>query len=75
MRIFMLMKHEHYFEEKDGFAIMNDTFNFESPLGIFRKLADHLFPTQYLTKLLIKRNQVIKEFAESEQWKFILNKN
>lgn len=73
--IFKSMKHDHYFQEKDGFAIMNDTFVFESPLGIFGKLANILLLTRYMTNFLVKRNQVIKEFAESEKWKSVLEKN
>jgi ligand-binding SRPBCC domain-containing protein len=70
--IFKMMKHDHYFKEKDGFIIMNDTFTFESPWGILGKLANKLFLTRYMTELLQKRNQSIKEFAETDQWKSIL---
>jgi ligand-binding SRPBCC domain-containing protein len=38
--IFKSMKHDHYFEQKDAFVLMNDIFVFESPLGIFGKLAN-----------------------------------
>lgn len=72
--IFKSMKHDHYFKEKDGFIIMNDTFAFESPFGIFGKLANKLFLTGYMLDFLQKRNQIIKEFAESEQWKSVLDK-
>ncbi len=71
--VFKLMKHDHYFQEEDGFVIMNDTFVFESPLGIFGKIADKLFLRRYMTELLEKRNQTIKVFAESDEWKSVLN--
>lgn len=73
--IFKFMTHDHYFQEEDGFVVMNDTFVFESPLGIFGKIADKLFLTRYMTGLLQKRNQTIKNFAETEQWKSILLQN
>lgn len=70
--IFKSMKHDHYFEQKDAFVLMNDTFAFESPLGILGKLANQLFLTKYMTELLYKRNQCIKDFAESDKWKTVL---
>lgn len=69
---FKSMAHDHYFEEKDGFVVMSDTFVFKSPLGILGRIADRLFLTKYMTNLLIKRNQTIKDFAETDQWKLIL---
>jgi len=53
---------------------MNYTFVFESPLGILGNLANKLLLTKYMTEFLMKRNQVIKEFAESEKWKSVLEK-
>jgi hypothetical protein len=52
---------------------MTDLFEFESPLGFLGKLANHLFLTNYMTKLLIERNRIIKEFAESGRYKEVLN--
>jgi hypothetical protein len=48
---------------------MTDFFDYKSPFGIFGKLADKLFLEKYMTELLIKRNQTVKEFAESGKWK------
>ena len=52
---------------------MIDIFDYESPFGILGKLADKLLVKQYMNKLLKERNQIIKEYAESNQWKKILN--
>ena len=49
-----------------------DHFNYESPLGVLGKLADSLFLKKYMTDLLVKRNSIVKDFAESEKWKKIL---
>jgi hypothetical protein len=43
---------------------MRDVFIFESPLGLLGKLANWLFLKRYMTRLLVKRNLVIKEEAE-----------
>ena len=66
---FKRFKHEHIFEERDGGTLMIDVFDYDSPLGILGKIADALFLEKYMTRLLTKRNDMIKEFAESEKWK------
>jgi hypothetical protein len=52
---------------------MKDLFEFHSPFGFFGKLFNKLVLTNYLKRLLIDRNQIIKEFAETEKWKEVLN--
>ena len=52
---------------------MTDFFDYKSPLGILGKLADKLFLKKYMTELLIERNRIVREFAESEKWKEIIN--
>ncbi|MEE1897655.1 SRPBCC family protein [Flavobacterium rakeshii] len=56
--------HQHYFEDKNGVTVMIDVFDYESPLGLLGKMANGLFLKQYMKRLLEKRNQTIKEFAE-----------
>ncbi len=69
---FKFMKHDHYFEEKEGVTIMTDHFEFSSPYGIIGKLFDKLVLKNYLKRFLIVRNAVIKEYAESRKWKSVL---
>ena len=71
---FTKFKHEHHFIELNKGTLMIDFFDYKSPLGILGKLADILFLKKYMTKLLTKRNLVVKEFAESEKWKTLLTK-
>lgn len=70
---FKSFKHEHHFTEIKSGTLMNDLFAYTSPFGILGKLADALFLKKYMTDLLTERNRVIKEVAESEKWKSILN--
>ncbi len=70
---FKFIKHDHYFEQNADFVIMKDVFEFNSPFGIFGKIFNKLILTTYLTKFLVERNQLIKEFAETEKWKSVLN--
>ena len=64
--------HDHYFTSEGNNVIMQDIFNFQSPLGLLGAIADKLILTNYLKKLLTERNNIIKEFAETEKWKLIL---
>jgi len=70
---FKKIKHDHYFAEKDGVVVMTDIFLFESPLGFLGGLFNKLILTAYLRKFLTERNQVIKQFAETEKWKELLD--
>jgi len=53
-------------------CLMKDIFNFESPLGILGSIADKIILTNYFNELIAERNNIIKEFAESEKWRQVL---
>ena len=71
---FKRFKHEHHFKELNGKTLMIDLFDYQSPLGFLGKIADKLFLEKYMTELLIERNRIVKEFAESNKWKALLVK-
>lgn len=68
---FKYIIHDHYFTASADKVIMKDIFKFQSPLGYIGKLVDKIILTGYLKKLLLHRNEIIKEYAESEGWKSI----
>jgi ligand-binding SRPBCC domain-containing protein len=70
---FRRMKHEHYFMPVTNGTLMIDLFSFESPYGPLGRLLNRVYLKSYMRRLLEKRNQVIKEYAESEKWKFLLH--
>ena len=72
---FRSFRHEHHFENIEGDTLMTDLFDYKSPLGFLGRLADELFLKNYMTNLIEKRNQIIREFAESERWKEIIREN
>jgi ligand-binding SRPBCC domain-containing protein len=72
---FKRFHHDHHFEEKNGQTIMTDIFDYTAPLGILGKFANFLFLKNYMTRFLLERNAVIKEFAETDKWKEIINEN
>ncbi len=69
---FKSFRHEHHFHSQNGRTIMTDKFDFTSPLGPLGIIANGLFLTAYMTDLLVKRNSIIKQFAESDRWKDVL---
>ena len=69
---FKSFSHQHHFKQTNNGTIMIDLLNFESPYGVLGNLINRFFLKNYLEKLLLKRNQVIKEYAETMKWKAIL---
>lgn len=63
---FKYFKHEHFFEEENGFTIMKDKMQYKTPFGIFGKLFDILFLKKHLIKFLLERNKTLKEVSEKE---------
>ena len=70
---FKSFRHEHHFTESNCGTLMTDYFDYESPLGILGKLADKLFLQKYMTELLTERNRVVKDFAETDKWKKLID--
>lgn len=61
---FKLMQHEHHFQSLIEGTEMKDVFHFESPYGKVGKLFNYLFLTNYMKKLLLQRNTIIKNEVE-----------
>ena len=72
---FSSMSHQHRFEEINGETEMSDRFEFRAPLGFLGRLAERLFLTKYMTSFLKKRNEELKEMAESDIWRNYINEN
>jgi ligand-binding SRPBCC domain-containing protein len=70
---FKSLKHEHHFKEIDNGTIIIDIMTFESPYGIIGKWFNNIYLKNYLQKFIVQRNLVIKDYAETEKWKAILN--
>lgn len=71
---FKLMKHEHHFKPCENGTIMIDLFHFESPYGAIGKLLNSFYLTRYMKSLLQQRNSTIKEYAEGNKWRRLLEK-
>jgi len=71
---FKSLRHEHHFKPIENGTLMIDLMHFETPYGGLGRMVNNLFLTGYLKRLLEMRNHQLKEYAESEKWKFILEK-
>ena len=69
---FKIMRHEHFFECRDGGTLMIDKFYYEVPFWIFGAGFDYFVLKNYMRRLLESRNKTIKQFAESDEWKKVL---
>jgi ligand-binding SRPBCC domain-containing protein len=70
---FKWMKHLHTFKTSNEKTVMTDVFEYEVPYGLFGKIFDRYILKPHMTKLLEQRNRIIKEVAESGQWKNFIN--
>jgi len=69
---FKYFVHDHIFKEENEKVLMVDIFEFQSPLGFLGIMVDKFIMTNYLKRFLIERNNLIKEYAETEKWREIL---
>ena len=70
---FLSFQHEHFFKPAKNGAIIIDIINFETPYGIIGSFVNKFWLTSYLEKLIIRRNEVIKQYAVSDKWMAVLN--
>lgn len=72
---FKSLKHEHYFKAVQNGTIVIDLFSFETPFGQAGILLNKTYLSNYLKKLLEQRNETIRQYAESDKWKYLLENN
>lgn len=70
---FSYVRHLHRFEIQGGYTLMSDVFEFGSPFGLLGRLFDMFFLQGYMTRFLMKRNEMIKSIAEGEGWRLLVN--
>jgi hypothetical protein len=68
--IFRFMQADHWFKTlPSGATEMRDDFRVAAPLPLLGKIAEVLFLRRYMLALLRERNAVIKQVAESREWR------
>lgn len=63
---FKYLKHIHTFKQEGEGTIMIDEFSFQSPFGIIGRFVDKVILTNYMKKLLVRRNKLIRFEAEKK---------
>jgi ligand-binding SRPBCC domain-containing protein len=67
---FRSMRHDHHFRAlPSGATEMRDVFRFAAPLPVLGILAELFVLRRYMRGLLHERNMVIKQIAESSEWR------
>lgn len=70
---FASMRHTHCFDNDGSMTIAKDKFQFSAPFGLLGRLVERLFLTRYMTRFLLRRNQALKDLAESGEWQRFLS--
>lgn len=71
---FAAMKHDHHFRGlTDGSTEMTDLFDVAAPFPVLGRIAEALVLRRYMFKLLEERNRVVKQVAESTDWRKYLS--
>jgi len=67
---FRSMQHDHFFRSlPSGGTEMKDVFRFAAPVPLLGRLVEILLLRRYMQSLLRERNQVLKQIAETSEWK------
>lgn len=70
--LFKSFCHDHYFENTRDGTIMRDEMRFVAPLRLLGILVERLALERHMRQLLIRRNDCIRNAAESDGWKKFL---
>ena len=70
---FKFFEHQHFFKPVDNGTIVIDIINYKTPYGWVGTLVNKFYLNSYLEKLIDHRNKVIKQYAETDKWRALLN--
>lgn len=66
---FKSLRHEHHLKQVENGTIMIDLFNFEVPYGKIGQFFNTIYLKRYMKKLLLQRNNHLKQAIENNTWK------
>ncbi len=70
---FKSFEHQHFFKTTDNGTIVIDIINYEIPYGWVGGLVNKFYLGPYIEKLINHRNDVIKQYAETDKWMALLS--
>ena len=72
MKGFTSFQHNLYFKAIKNGSFLIDIIEYETSFGLIGKLLDKIFIKNHINKLLLHRNEIIKQYAETSKWTEIL---
>ncbi|PWT96026.1 MAG: cell division protein [Bacteroidetes bacterium] len=66
-------RHERHFKEIDNGTIMIDMVEFEGPRDMIGSIFSSFFLKTYFEKIFQQRNELIRQYAESDKWRAVMN--
>jgi hypothetical protein len=72
MKGFKSFHYNLYFKTIKNGSFLIDIIEYETSYGVIGKLLDKIFIKNHLNKLLLHRNEIIKQYAETSKWMEIL---
>lgn len=66
---FRQFMYDHFFEATPRGTSAREVLEYEAPLGFLGRLAEGLFLDRYLRRFLIRRNEALRDLAESDGWR------
>lgn len=70
---FVSYMHKHYFKAVKNGTIMIDELEFVTPYGLIGSMLNRVYLTSYMQQLLEKRNETIREYAQTSKWQTLLS--
>ena len=70
---FRSFDHDHIFRRGGGATVMEDVFEFKSPMWFLGRVADFVVLNRHMQNILVERARAIKIAAESDAWRDYLD--
>lgn len=64
--------HDYYFYDISGETVMVNHFYYKFKLGLLGEMANLLFLEKYIIGIITQRNDLLREYAETNKWKDVL---
>lgn len=64
--------HDYYFYDIGNETVMVNHFYYKLKLGLMGEIANLLFLEKYLVKVISQRNDLLREYAETNKWQEVL---
>lgn len=70
---FQFLRHDHFFAALgENQTEMKDRLAFAAPLSFLGTIAEQVFLKRYMDRFLRRRNEILKQVAESDEWQNFL---